>query len=506
MARRLRPPPAVRSAKDFPTWAFEIGKWFYELYRMLIDVGVIGWDSVDPSGSSLLDIEDRRHQLLQDVKTLDTSSSDTVQDKHASNAQGKAWDDHVAANQNVHGIGSGNAVVGTGTTQTLTNKTVDKLAFQLTPSITPTEGDVYWDATDKTLAVKLEGTSTTLQVGQEQHLRATNKTGADIANGKVVYVNGAQGSRPTIALAKADADATSHAIGLATMTITNNQTGYVTTTGLVRGVDTSAWTAGTTVYLSASTAGEMTSTPPSFPNYVIRIGCVTHQDATDGIIDVHVGIEPSNHVMLNHLGAKDAQIGAIGDSDYTNFETDGTMQAIGDATCWDDSQVPAFDARNAAASLTLDALVGTLYNPRFDLNDEIFGSIQLSHRMKTTGTVVIKPHIHLINKNAIGATNYNVKFEFDWAWANLSSTALGTVTSDPKNFSFQNESALTHKLFSFTDITAGAGQGGISSYFLFRLKRVTADSAAYNTNDIFFAGFDLHFETDMLGSREPSSK
>jgi hypothetical protein len=37
---------------------------------------------------------------------------------------GAAADAHIAASTNVHGIGSGNAVVGTGTTQTLTNKTL----------------------------------------------------------------------------------------------------------------------------------------------------------------------------------------------------------------------------------------------------------------------------------------------------------------------------------------------------------------------------------------------
>ena len=37
--------------------------------------------------------------------------------------------EHIVATQNVHGIGSGNSVVGTGTTQTLTNKTLDAAAI-----------------------------------------------------------------------------------------------------------------------------------------------------------------------------------------------------------------------------------------------------------------------------------------------------------------------------------------------------------------------------------------
>lgn len=562
----LQPPPKNLDRLNLQEQMKETGRWMFEVYRRLKDTGILAilWTNLDFTGSKLTDIITRAHADLQLILGLDPTSTDATKNKHVSNAQGKKWEDHVDASANVHGIGVGSSVVGTATnqtlttktidgddntlkdigltslktvladankvvrrdaagvvvsdnalpnssnivtvdaTQTLTAKTVDKLSFQLSPTITPAEGDIFWDDTDKTLCAKLDGPSTVLQIGQEQHLRATNKSGSDIANAKVVYIDGAQGSRPTIKLAKADADATSHAIGMTTEAIDNNLTGYVTTMGLVRGADTSAWVAGTTLYLSAASAGELTSTSPSFPSYAIKVACVIFQDATDGILLVHPGIEPANHVVFNHLGAKDAQFGDA--TNYTEFEADGTMQALGTATCWDDSQVPAFDARTAAAQLTLANLVGGLYNPRFDINDEIFGSIQLSHRIKTTGTVVIKPHIHLINQNTIGATGYNVKYEFEWAWANLSSTGLSTATNDPLEFSFQNTSALTHKLFSFTDITAGATQGGISSYFLFRLKRVAAATEPYNTNDIFFAGFDIHFEVDMLGSRDPAAK
>lgn len=49
---------------------------------------------------------------------------------------GASLDSHIAANQNVHGIGAGNAVVGTGTTQTLTNKTMDVASNSITSATT----------------------------------------------------------------------------------------------------------------------------------------------------------------------------------------------------------------------------------------------------------------------------------------------------------------------------------------------------------------------------------
>jgi hypothetical protein len=39
-----------------------------------------------------------------------------------------------------------------------------------------------------------------------------------------------------------------------------------------------------------------------------------------------------------------------------------------------------------------------------------------------------------------------------------------------------------------------------------RLKRVTADSNAYDTANIFTGGFDVHFLKDTIGSRGPSTK
>lgn len=43
-------------------------------------------------------------------------------------------------------------------------------------------------------------------------VRIVNKTGVQINNGQVVYINGAQGNRPSAALAEANADASSKII------------------------------------------------------------------------------------------------------------------------------------------------------------------------------------------------------------------------------------------------------------------------------------------------------
>jgi len=85
----------------------------------------------------------------------------------------------------------------------------------------------------------------TLQIGQEFFIRVVNKTGVLIPNGSVVFINGAQGNRPTIALASSTSlSAASQTIGVVTHDISDNNNGYVTTNGLVRGLNTNSYVEG----------------------------------------------------------------------------------------------------------------------------------------------------------------------------------------------------------------------------------------------------------------------
>jgi hypothetical protein len=165
---------------------------------------------------------------------------------------------------------------------------VDYIDFNLSPTDIMQEGRLMWDATDGTLQIGLPGGNVNLQIGQEQLLRVTNKTGSDITNGSVVYVNGAQGQRPTIALADADTEATSDSvIGLTTELIANNANGYVCIDGLVRGLNTNSFNNGDVLYLS-QTAGQFTNVAPSAPAHTVVIGNLIHKDTSNGVVLVSI--------------------------------------------------------------------------------------------------------------------------------------------------------------------------------------------------------------------------
>lgn len=151
------------------------------------------------------------------------------------------------------------------------------------------EGQIYWDPNDKTISAQTDKQDVTLQIGQEMFLRVTNKTGLTITNGQVVYINGAQGNRPTITLAKADAEETSMGvIGVVTSDIEDNGTGYATTFGLVRDLDTSTFSAGDVIFLSATTAGAFVNVKPATPNHNVNIGRIVRSNDTDGVIFVSI--------------------------------------------------------------------------------------------------------------------------------------------------------------------------------------------------------------------------
>jgi hypothetical protein len=174
-----------------------------------------------------------------------------------------------------------------------------QVEFDQTPTGTAGVAVMRWNDTDGTLDLGLKGGNVTLQVGQEQIVRVVNKTATNVnlleANYQAVRVTGAQGQRLKVDLALATNDALSaETIGLVTETINNNQEGFITTSGLVRGINTTGslqsetWADGDVVYLSPTTAGNITNIKPTAPNHIVIIGYVVSAHITQGSIYVKV--------------------------------------------------------------------------------------------------------------------------------------------------------------------------------------------------------------------------
>lgn len=180
---------------------------------------------------------------------------------------------------------------------------IERLLRFRTDASTPThaEGTLFYDTTDRALAFMADVSGNVLQIGQENYMRVINTTGSTIADGRCVYISGYDNTsgRPTIAEARADAATTSLAIGLTTHSFPNGTEGFVTLNGTVRNIDTSGFSAGAPLYLSATMSGRLTNTRPDRPNIAVAVGFAGAINASTGT--VHVVANRTRHI--DTLGA-----------------------------------------------------------------------------------------------------------------------------------------------------------------------------------------------------------
>lgn len=164
---------------------------------------------------------------------------------------------------------------------------INSLGFDTTPTTVPTtEGSLFWDSADgiQTLNLVMAGGNATQQIGQEQYYRV--KASSAITNGQVVMFTGTVGASgaltgaPTTGLTTATA---SYVMGIATQDIALNGWGYVTAFGLVRNIDTSAFTDGAILYLNPAVAGGLTTTIPSAPNPKVQVGACVYAAGSGSI-------------------------------------------------------------------------------------------------------------------------------------------------------------------------------------------------------------------------------
>ena len=116
-----------------------------------------------------------------------------------------------------------------------------------------------------------------------------NKTGATLTKGTVVYINSGQGNLPAVTKAIATGDSTSaQTYGIVQADITNMNNGYVVVAGRITDLDTQAYTEGTQLYLSSTTAGAYTSIKQYAPAHLVYVGIVVRAHPTQGVIEVKI--------------------------------------------------------------------------------------------------------------------------------------------------------------------------------------------------------------------------
>jgi hypothetical protein len=143
-------------------------------------------------------------------------------------------------------------------------------------------GRTYWNEDDGTLDVDQPG-GTVLQVGQELQYYAKNTSGGLVANGTPVMFTGVVGASSKLEFGLAVADGSAPAdymMGVATQDIPNNEFGYITSFGVVRGFNTTGtpygevWANGDLLYFRATSPGGWTKNKPPAPAIDVPVAVV----------------------------------------------------------------------------------------------------------------------------------------------------------------------------------------------------------------------------------------
>lgn len=130
--------------------------------------------------------------------------------------------------------------------------------------------------------------ATNLILTRDNVIISKNTTAAIITKGSVVYITGSTGNVPNIANAQANSTTTVPAIGVVVNDIAVNGFGQVMTMGIISSFNTSAFTAGASVWVSSTVAGGLTSTRPSgTTNSVQRIGTILVSGVGNGSIAIN---------------------------------------------------------------------------------------------------------------------------------------------------------------------------------------------------------------------------
>jgi hypothetical protein len=197
-------------------------------------------------------------------------------------------------------------------------------------------------------------------------------------------------------------------------------------------------------------------------------------------------------------------------SDHTEFEADGTMQAVGDATCWRDELQMLVGSRleSPSSDIQLNIPEGSVTfetSARY-ATDYVVMSIQINHDWLVGSAV--HPHLHWWQVSS-DVPNWMIGYRWQrqgqaktTSWTNQIYTTHGyTYTSGTLN-----------QITEFGTITPPADYSPVSDILQVRIYRdVTNASTLFagadpESSDVDAVNFDIHFQVDTLGSREEYSK
>ena len=212
-----------------------------------------------------------------------------------------------------------------------------------------------------------------------------NNSGSTITKGSVVYINGASGNLPTIALSQANTEATStKTYGFVVDDISNMSSGTVVASGQIRNLNTFGVTEGVTLWLSPTTAGGYTTTKPTAPNHAVVVGVCTRAHPSQGTIEVKI----QNGYELEEL--HNVSITSVADQQILHYESASSLWK--NFTLLNSTTPQSITTANAAGSATTAARIDHTHKgvASFAINagTSLYGDVTISAGSNITLTQV----------------------------------------------------------------------------------------------------------------------
>ena len=238
------------------------------------------------------------------------------------------------------------------------------------------EGRIFYENNFDALAYYTGDQSQIIRIGQNTFQYVYNDTGATIGAGKAVrYSGGLTAGGMKISLSDKSSTDVQHTIGLTFGSIANTGYGYVMIQGLYFNLDTSAFAVGAPLYVD--TAGSLTATSPTYPNFSVEVCKTTKQHASTGVVYVD---------MINNMAASFRTTG--------NARFDGDVVIGGNLTILGTSastDVNSLNVEDPYVFLGAGDSIGTVNFSGSGLNDATFhglfeGTASTTYYVKIDGT------------------------------------------------------------------------------------------------------------------------
>ncbi|CAB4172147.1 hypothetical protein UFOVP924_50 [uncultured Caudovirales phage] len=290
------------------------------------------------------------------------------------------------------------------------NTALNAVEFDITPATLPTaQGALFWDNADnaQTLSLVMEGGNAIQQIGEEQYYRV--KCSAAITEGQSVMLTGTVGASGGLTAAPASGltKATAYQfMGVATESGALNDWIYITSFGVVRGINTTggaeSWVDGQILYYNPAVTGGLTKTEPAAPAAKIQAAAVIYANANGSIF-----VRPRIGVQLDDLNDVESSSAATGD--LLQYQASGIWQHVLP------SAITGIGSANTLTTGRTIAITGDLAytSPSFD----------------GTGNVTAAGTLATVNSNVGSFTNASVTVNAKGLVTAVSSGSSGGVTS-----------------------------------------------------------------------------